>query len=266
MKANKQRLDQLMLERGLVPTRAKAQGMIMAGEVSVNGQRVDKAGAQFAADVLIELKARPQFVSRGGDKLNGALKAFGIDVQGRIAADVGASTGGFSDCLLQHGVGKIYALDVGYGQLAQKVRDDERVVVMDRVNVRYVEQLPEAVSLVVIDVSFISLQLILPAVQKWLTPQAEIVTLIKPQFEAGRDSVGKGGIVRDASVHRRVLETVLGFAQQIGLRVRGLIVSPILGTEGNKEFLAHLSWGHTEVTKTALETLIEVAMHMQPLG
>jgi len=258
-KIPKQRLDQLLVARGLVATRAKAQGMIMAGEVSVDGQRVDKAGALFTAEVAIELKSKPQFVSRGGEKLNAALLRFQVGTAGRIAADVGASTGGFSDCLLQHGVGKIYALDVGYGQMAQRVRDDERVIVMERINARYVESLPEAVNLVVIDVSFISLRLILPAVVRWLAAQADIIALIKPQFEAGRESVGRGGVIRDEQVHRDVLATVLGYSLSLGLSIGGTMASPILGAEGNREFWAWLCWGNVGEDRP-LEAWVEEAI------
>jgi 23S rRNA (cytidine1920-2'-O)/16S rRNA (cytidine1409-2'-O)-methyltransferase len=258
-KTPKQRLDQLLVAKGLVPTRAKAQGMIMAGEVSVDGQRVDKAGALFEDTVSIALKSKPPFVSRGGEKLNAALLRFGLNVAGRVAVDVGASTGGFSDCLLQRDIAKIYALDVGYGQMAQRVRDDERVVVMERINARYVESLPEPVSLAVIDVSFISLRLILPAVVRWLTTQADVVALIKPQFEAGKESVGRGGIVRDEQVHRRVLAAVLNYSMELGLHITGTMASPILGAEGNREFLAWWRWGADASTQPT-ETWIEQAI------
>ncbi len=195
------------------------------------------------AEAEITVKAKPRFVSRGGDKLAGALDAFPIDVSGRICADVGASTGGFTDCLLQNGAAKVYAIDVGYGQIAYTLRIDPRVVVMERTNVRYVESLPEPVSLVVMDASFISLRLLLPAIKGWLTPQADVIPLIKPQFEAGQHDVGKGGVVRDHDVHARVLEEVLTFAQSEGFAVRGLIKSPLKGPAGNVEFLAWLGWG-----------------------
>ena len=258
-KPSKQRLDQLLVAKGLVPTRAKAQGMIMAGEVSVNGQRIDKAGALFEDTVSITLKSKSQFVSRGGEKLNAALMRFDLEVADCLAVDVGASTGGFSDCLLQRGVRKIYALDVGYGQMAQRVRDDERVVVMERMNARYVESLPEAVNLAVIDVSFISLRLILPAVIRWLTPQADIIALIKPQFEAGKESVGQGGVVRDEKVHRQVLATILDYSMKLGLRIAGTMASPILGAEGNREFLAWWRWG-VDLPIQSTEAWIEQAI------
>ena len=195
----KERLDKLLVARGLVTTRAKAQGLIMAGEVLVAGQRVDKPGTAVALNADIELITPLPYVGRGGYKLAGALESFGLDVIGRICADVGACTGGFTDVLLQKGAARVYAIDVGYGQLDWKLRQDARVVVMERTNARYVESLPEAVSFVSIDVSFISLKLILPAVKKWLAPEADIVALIKPQFEAGPEQVGKGGIVRDTA-------------------------------------------------------------------
>lgn len=242
-KKPKQRLDILMVERNLAPTRAKAQGMIMAGEVLVNGERVDKAGSSFGDEVIIQVLERPKYVSRGGDKLAGALNAFPIAIADCIAADVGASTGGFTDCLLQHGVARVYAIDVGYGQLADKLRRDERVIVMERTNARYVAALAEMVNLVVIDASFISLRLLLPIVQRWLQPQANLIALIKPQFEAGRDDVGKGGVIRDREVHARVLAEILDFASDAGFQILGLIASPLLGPAGNREFLVWLGWG-----------------------
>ncbi len=189
--AEKQRLDLLMLERELAPSREKARAMIMAGEVTVDGKLVDKAGTRVLVEAEIAVKTKPRFVSRGGDKLAGALAAFPIAVSGRICADVGASTGGFTDCLLQNGAAKVYAIDVGYGQIAYTLRTDPRVVVMERTNVRYVEALPERISLAVMDASFISLRLLLPAVKGWLTPQADVIPLIKPQFEAGQQDVGQ---------------------------------------------------------------------------
>ena len=241
--AEKQRLDLLMVEAGLAPSREKARGLIMAGEVLVDGKQIDKAGTRFESSVVITVKAQPRFVSRGGDKLAGALDAFPIDVHERICADVGASTGGFTDCLLQNGAAKVYALDVGYGQIAYTLRQDARVVVMERTNVRYVESLPEPVSLVVMDASFISLKLLLPVIKNWLISPADVIPLIKPQFEAGQQDVGKGGVVRDNQVHARVLQEVLTFARGQGFAVRGLIKSPLKGPAGNIEFLAWLGWG-----------------------
>ena len=257
--AEKQRLDLLMLERDLAPSREKARAMIMAGEVTVDGKMVDKAGTRIPLTAEIAVKTKPRFVSRGGDKLAGALAAFPIDVSGRICADVGASTGGFTDCLLQNGAAKVYAIDVGYGQIAYTLRTDPRVVVMERTNVRYVESLPERVSLAVMDASFISLRLLLPAVKGWLTPQADVIPLIKPQFEAGQQDVGKGGVVRDHGVHARVLEEVLTFAHREGFAVRGLIKSPLKGPAGNIEFLAWLGWGSVNPSMPT-DTLIERAL------
>ncbi len=236
----KERLDKLLVARGLVTTRAKAQGLIMAGEVLVAGQRVDKPGTAVALNADIELITPLPYVGRGGYKLAGALESFGLDVTGRICADVGACTGGFTDVLLQKGAARVYAIDVGYGQLDWKLRQDARVVVMERTNARYVESLPEAVSFVSIDVSFISLKLILPAVKKWLAPEADIVALIKPQFEAGPEQVGKGGIVRDTAVHRQVLTDILDWCAQNCFTSQSLIQSSIQGSDGNVEFLIWL--------------------------
>jgi 23S rRNA (cytidine1920-2'-O)/16S rRNA (cytidine1409-2'-O)-methyltransferase len=258
-KPSKKRLDVLMVERALAPTRSKAQGMIMAGEVSVNDAVVDKAGALFADDALIEVRQRPPFVSRGGEKLNGALNAFNYDVSDKVAADVGASTGGFTDCLLQRGVRKVYAIDVGYGQLAHKLRADARVVSMERTNARYIANLPEPVDLVVIDASFISLKIILPAVKGWLAPSADVIALIKPQFEAGKDDVGKGGVVRDAQTHRRVIEEVLASAMALGFAVCDLTLSPLKGPAGNIEFLVWLGY-HTLPTHANLAEKVEALL------
>ncbi|MCJ7549231.1 MAG: TlyA family RNA methyltransferase [Anaerolineae bacterium] len=233
----KERLDRLIMDRGLARSRAVAQRLIMAGEVLVDGALVDKAGTRVPVDADIHLKAKPRFVSRGGDKLAGALERFPIGIADRIAADIGASTGGFSDCLLQNGVAKVYAIDVGYGQLAWTLRQDERVVVIERTNARYLTSLPEPVSLIVSDVSFISLRLIYATAVGWLVPAGEIVSLIKPQFEAGREKVGKGGVVRDPAVHRLVLEDVTAAMEELGLGLRGLMVSPLKGPAGNIEFL-----------------------------
>ncbi|MCS7282307.1 MAG: TlyA family RNA methyltransferase [Anaerolineae bacterium] len=231
------RLDRLLVERGLAESRTEAQRLIRAGEVRVADQVVDQPGTLVAPDVPITLAARPRFVSRGGEKLEAALIGFGIDVRGWVAADVGASTGGFTDCLLQRGAVRVYAIDVGYGQLDWRLRNDPRVVVMERTNARYLEKLPEPVHLVTIDVSFISLRLILPRAVGWLRPRGQIVALIKPQFEAGRRDVGRGGVVRNPVVHRRVLVEVAQAAEMLGLVLRGMMVSPLLGPAGNREFL-----------------------------
>ena len=243
MAQEKERLDKLLVARGLAATRARAQALIMAGEVLVDGERADKAGTKVATDATVEVIEPLPYVSRGGYKLAGALDAFTIDVAGRVCADVGACTGGFTDVLLQRGAAHVYAIDVGYGQLAWKLRQDERVTVMERTNARYLESLPEPVSFVAVDVSFISLTLILPAVQRWLVPAADVVALVKPQFEAGREQVGKGGIVRDPAVHRQVLEDIVQWAAAQGLNPAGLTRSPIEGTEGNVEFLLWLRPG-----------------------
>jgi 23S rRNA (cytidine1920-2'-O)/16S rRNA (cytidine1409-2'-O)-methyltransferase len=239
--ASKQRLDVLVLERGLAATREKARGMIMAGEVLVNGRVADKPGMQVSFGVDLEVKSKPQFVSRGGLKLAHALEAFQASVVGLVCADVGASTGGFTDCLLQNGAAKVYALDVGYGQIDLRLRSDPRVVVMERVNARYVDNLPVPVQFATIDASFISLRLLLPVVKNWLSPAGSLIPLIKPQFEAGPSDVGKGGVVRDSRVHRRVLLEVLTFAASLGFAVSGLTTSPIKGPAGNMEFLSLLS-------------------------
>lgn len=251
----KKRLDLLLVERGMTETRERAQALIMAGDVTVRGRVINKAGAQVDAREEIVVRAPLPYVSRGGYKLAAALDAFGVDPRGFVCADIGASTGGFTDVLLQRGAQRVLAIDVGYGQLAWKLRQDTRVVIMDRVNARYLDPLPERVDLVVIDVSFISLDHILPVAQSQLKPGGEIIALIKPQFEAGREQVGRGGIVRDASVHRRVLEKTIQFAQSLELRVLGLIQSPIQGTEGNVEFLIHLSPDPSK-SKTDVESAI----------
>jgi 23S rRNA (cytidine1920-2'-O)/16S rRNA (cytidine1409-2'-O)-methyltransferase len=246
MAQKKERLDKLLVARGLANTRSRAQALIMAGEVSVDGQRADKAGMQVAADAVIEVEEPLPYVSRGGYKLAGALDAFDVSVSGLVCADVGACTGGFTDVMLQRGAKLVYAIDVGYGQLDWGLRQDDRVVVMERTNARYLESLPQQVSFVAIDVSFISLRLILPAVRQWLAPEADIVALVKPQFEAGREQVGKGGIVRDPAVHRQVLEEMVAWSAEEGLGPSGVIRSPIEGTEGNVEFLLWLRPGRED--------------------
>ena len=239
--APRERLDILLHQRGLTPSRARARALIMAGEVLVDGVRVDKPGVRPVHGAVLTLTERPRFVSRGGEKLAAALDTFPLGVADRLCADVGASTGGFTDCLLKQGAARVYAIDVGYGQLAWTLRNDDRVVVMERQNARHVKRLPEPVSLVVIDASFISLRLLLPVIHAWLSEPGEVVALIKPQFEAGKKSVGKGGVVRDAAVHRRVLDEVLSFAGTQGYLVRGLLRSPLQGPAGNVEFLCWLS-------------------------
>ena len=257
MAKDKERLDVLLVERGLAETRARARAAIMAGEVRVNGERVDKAGTPVLRDAQIEVTAPMPYVSRGGFKLAGALDAFGVPVAGRVCADVGACTGGFTDVLLQRGAARVYAIDVGQGQLDWKLRQDVRVVVLERTNARYVESLPEPVELVVIDVSFISLRIILPAVAQWLGPAADVIALIKPQFEAGPESVGKGGIVRDAAVRRRVLADVLGWASAHNWGVGGLVRSSLVGGDGNVEYLVWLRPGGASADLVGLIDSVE---------
>ncbi len=260
----KQRLDLLLVERGLAESRSLAQRLIMAGEVRVDGQLVIKPATAIAQEAQIEIIQRPRFVSRGGEKLEGAFQAFHLDVTGLVCADVGASTGGFTDCLLQHGAEKVYAIDVGQGILDWKQRQDPHVVVMENTNARSIERLPEPVNFVTIDVSFISLKILLPVVKNWFSHEKTlrvsetlrvssrvsvntVITLIKPQFEAGRQVVGKGkGVVRDPAVHRQVLEDVLSFAMSQGYTISGLARSPLLGPKGNTEFLAYLRLGEAE--------------------
>jgi 23S rRNA (cytidine1920-2'-O)/16S rRNA (cytidine1409-2'-O)-methyltransferase len=241
-KVEKQRLDQLLVQQGLVATREQARRLIMAGEVTVNGQVQDKPGFAVAETAELAVRTPLPYVSRGGLKLAAALDAFALDVSGLVAVDVGASTGGFTDCLLQRGAARVYAIDVGYGQLAWKLRTDERVVVLDRTNVRHLAQLPggELADLAVIDASFISLSLVLPPTLRLLRPEGQVVALIKPQFEAGKNDVGKGGVVRDQRIHRRVLHEIADMAQMLGLIVAGLTTSPAPGPAGNIEFLIWL--------------------------
>lgn len=239
----KTRLDVLMVQRGLAESREKAKAVIMSGNVFVDGQREDKAGASFGEKAVIEVKGNPlKYVSRGGLKLEKAVECFEVSLTDRICMDVGSSTGGFTDCMLQNGARKVYAVDVGTNQLACKLRQDERVTVMERTNIRYVtkEQIPEPVEFASIDVAFISLTKVLQPVKDLLVPDGEIVALIKPQFEAGREQVGKKGVVRDRNVHLEVIERVLAYAESIGFAVRNLEYSPIKGPEGNIEYLAHL--------------------------
>lgn len=251
----KTRLDQLIFERGFTDSRERAKTTIMSGLVFVNGQRADKPGMPVLPDAQIEVRgdALP-FVSRGGYKLDKALKVFPIDPAGKICIDCGASTGGFTDVLLQHGAAKVYAVDVGYGQLAWKLRSDERVVNLERTNLRYVtkEQIPETLDLAVMDVSFISVRLVLPAVSQLLKDGADLVCLIKPQFEAGREEVGKKGVVRDKAVHRAVVQGILDFAPTVGLSVLGLDYSPIKGPEGNIEYICHM------VNRAGLDVAVDV--------
>jgi 23S rRNA (cytidine1920-2'-O)/16S rRNA (cytidine1409-2'-O)-methyltransferase len=248
--SRKERLDKLVVERGLAPTRSRAQALIMAGQVVVDDRRVDKPGAQVAASAELRLKGEVNpYASRGGLKLAGALRSFaargaGVPIEGRVAMDVGASTGGFTDCLLQSGVARVYAVDVGYGQLAWKLARDERVIVLDRCNIRALtrEQVPEAVDLCVADCSFISLTKVLPCLPPFLAPGADMVALIKPQFEVGPQRVGKGGIVRDAEAREDARRSVCDAATHLGFETRQWCESPIRGQKGNQEFLVWLHW------------------------
>jgi 23S rRNA (cytidine1920-2'-O)/16S rRNA (cytidine1409-2'-O)-methyltransferase len=238
----KVRLDILLTEKGLVESRSKAQALIMAGKVFVDGRAVSKPGAQISPQAVITIQSGLPYVSRGGVKLAAALDAFEVDPTGFICADVGASTGGFTDALLQRGAARVYAIDVGHGQLAWKLRQDERVIVMERINARYLEVLPQAIDLVTIDAAFISLKLILPVIVKWLTIPGRGIALVKPQFEAGKTQVGKGGVVRDPNIHRQVLENVITSAIQSQFTFLGLMPSPLTGPAGNHEFLIYLGY------------------------
>lgn len=277
----KVRVDVLMVERGLVESRSKAQRLVMAGQVRADGQVVLKPSANVETGASLEVDDGPPYVSRGGEKLEFALRSFSVEVGGRVCADVGASTGGFTDCLLQHGAARVYAVDVGKGILHWRLRQDPRVVVMERTNARYLGRLPEPVDLVTIDASFISLKLLLTVVSGWFTggqtAQADaagldhasdrsrigtVIALVKPQFEIGRKEAAKGdGVIRDPLLHRKVLQEVLGFAQQAGYRVAGLVRSPLVGPKGNVEFLAVLSYPGTP--REELEILVESVTEVQ---
>ncbi|MBI5592836.1 MAG: TlyA family RNA methyltransferase [Deltaproteobacteria bacterium] len=238
------RLDRLMVEKGLAPSRQRAQAMIMAGNVLVNSQLVEKSGYLISESAEITLKGEVlPYVSRGGLKLEKALESFAVSVEGLVCLDVGASTGGFTDCLLQHGAARVYAVDVGYGQLAWQLRQDSRVIPIERMNIRNMplNMLPEPVDLVTIDVSFISLKIVVPAVMKFIRKPARIIALIKPQFEVGKGKVGKGGVVRDPLQHESVIEELQRFFKDSGWICLGVVPSPILGPSGNREFLIHLS-------------------------
>lgn len=258
--SKKTRLDVLLVEQGLLDSRQKAQAHIMAGLVFVNGQRVDKPGTAVANDAQIEVRGRAlPYVSRGGLKLEKAMKTFPITLEGKICADIGASTGGFTDCMLQNGAKKVYSIDVGYGQLAWKLRNDERVVNLERTNMRKVtrEQVPDEIDFFSVDVSFISLKLILPVARQLMAENAQAVCLIKPQFEAGREKVGKKGVVRDPAVHIEVVQNIFNFCLENGFDVLNLDYSPIKGPEGNIEYLIHLRKSddpksYTEITPEEL--------------
>ena len=248
---NKKRLDVLLTELMYADTRSKAQAIIMSGQVYVNGQKADKPGISYDADTaVIEVRGQTcPYVSRGGLKLEKALRDFGVKPEGYVCSDSGASTGGFTDCLLQQGAKKVFAIDVGYGQLDWKIRSDERVAVMERTNIRYVtpEDLGEPLDLSVIDVSFISLKIVLPAIKQLLKPgQGQVLCLIKPQFEAGKEKVGKKGVVREPETHKEVLDSFVSLADELGFTILGLTFSPVKGPEGNIEFLGHLTLAEAE--------------------
>ena len=262
----KKRLDVLLTDLGYADSRSKAQAIIMAGQVYVNGQKADKPGISYEETVQIEVRGDVcPYVSRGGWKLEKALRDFGVDPTGFVCSDSGASTGGLTDCLLQQGAKKVCAIDVGYGQLDWKIRSDERVVVMERTNIRYVtpEDLGEPLDLSVIDVSFISLSIVLPTIKNLLKPNGQVLCLIKPQFEAGRDKVGKKGVVREPETHKEVLDNFVALANSLQFSILGLTFSPVKGPEGNIEFLGHLSKEQlpgimpdtAEIVRQAYETL-----------
>ena len=256
------RLDQLVFDLGLAESRERAKTTVMSGLVFVNGQRADKPGMQVLPDVKIEVKgAALPYVSRGGLKLEKALKVFPIDIKEKVCVDCGASTGGFTDVLLKNGAAKVYAVDVGYGQLAWSLRNDERVVNMERTNIRYIssEEIPEPLDICVMDLSFISIKLVLPAVCALLKDDAQLVCLIKPQFEAGKEEVGKKGVIRDKAVHLSVIESVLSFAPTVGMTVMGLDFSPIKGPEGNREYLCYMKKGVHEAQKFDAKAIVEAS-------
>lgn len=254
----KKRLDVLLVERGLSESRQKAQAVIMAGQVYSGGRRCDKAGLTLEEDAPLEVRGQLRYVSRGGLKLEKAMQCFPITLAGKIAADIGASTGGFTDCMLQNGAEKVYAVDVGYGQLAWSIRNDPRVVCLERTNARYLTraQIPEPLDFASIDVSFISLGLILPALRPLLKEGGEVAALVKPQFEAGREKVGKKGVVRDPAVHLEVLEQFLRHAEQSDFSVKGIDFSPIRGPEGNIEYLGYLQTGAGSMVDVDLKDLV----------
>ena len=260
----KKRLDVLLTEQGYADTRSKAQAIIMSGQVYVNGQKADKPGVSYEETVELEVRgAVCPYVSRGGLKLEKALRDFGVKPEGYVCSDSGASTGGFTDCLLQQGAKKVFAIDVGYGQLDWKIRSDPRVVVMERTNIRYVtpDQLREPLDLSVIDVSFISLKIVLPAIKELLKEDGQVLCLIKPQFEAGKEKVGKKGVVRDKETHKEVLDNFVALADELSFTILGLTFSPVKGPEGNIEFLGHLSLDEVEGIRPDTAQVVEQA-HM----
>ena len=262
-KVEKERLDVLLVQQGLANSRELAKAYIMAGNVYVDGQKEDKAGTKVAVTAKLEVKGNQmKYVSRGGYKLEKAMDVFGIRLNGKICLDIGASTGGFTDCMMQNGASKVYAIDVGYGQFAWKLRNDERVVCLEKTNVRYVthEQVPDEGDFASIDVSFISLTKVLPAVLGVLGEKGQLVCLIKPQFEAGREKVGKKGVVRDSSVHREVIEMIVEYVRTQSLGILGLDFSPIKGPEGNIEYLIYLdksrSGMHEDEVQARVDTVV----------
>ena len=259
----KKRLDVLLVERLYAETRSKAQAIIMSGNVYVNGQKADKPGTSFEETVEIEVRgAVCPYVSRGGLKLEKALRDFGVKPDGFVCSDSGASTGGFTDCLLQQGASKVFAIDVGYGELNWKIRNDPRVVVMERTNIRYVtpEDLGEPLDLSVIDVSFIGLEIVLPAIKNLLKQESgQVLCLIKPQFEAGKDKVGKKGVVREKSTHKEVLDNFVALADELNFKILGLTFSPVKGPEGNIEFLGHLSLDDVEGIRPDTAAVVDQA-------
>jgi 23S rRNA (cytidine1920-2'-O)/16S rRNA (cytidine1409-2'-O)-methyltransferase len=261
MKApRKERLDVLLVERGLADTRNRAQALIRAGDVRVGGEVHDKPGERIAADAVIALRAALPYVSRGGYKLAAALDAFGVSSEGRICLDVGACTGGFTDVLVQRGAAQVYAVDVGRAQLAWKLRTDPRVTCLERTDIRALGALPQAIDLATVDVAFISLTHVLPAIQRLLRTDGQAIALVKPQFEAGRARVGRGGVVRDPAVHRSVLTAVLTAASRQGWRVLGATASPITGADGNREFLAWLGMPASGGEEISVEAAVAIAM------
>ena len=259
-KVEKERLDVLLVQLGLANSRELAKAYIMAGNVYVDGQKEDKAGTKVAVNANIEVKgSQMKYVSRGGYKLEKAINEFGVQLEGKICLDIGASTGGFTDCMLQNGASKVYAIDVGYGQFAWKLRNDERVVCLEKTNVRYVthEQVPDEGDFASIDVSFISLTKVLPAVLGVLGANGQLVCLIKPQFEAGREKVGKKGVVRDINVHREVIEMIVNYVRAQNLGILALDFSPIKGPEGNIEYLIYLDKSQTGMTEEEVAARLE---------
>lgn len=255
----KERLDVLLTERGFFDSREKAKAVIMAGEVFVNGQREDKAGSKFDREAEIEVKGKVlKYVSRGGLKLEKAVEVYGLNLDGKVCIDIGSSTGGFTDCMLQNGAIKVYAIDVGTNQLAWKLREDERVVSMEKTNIRYVTegQIPEKADFASVDVSFISLTKVLPVAVNLLKDDAHMVCLIKPQFEAGREKVGKKGVVRDFTVHREVMELITNFAVELNFLIKGLTFSPVKGPEGNIEYLIYMQKKNEKMGETEIDNIL----------